>query len=729
MKKLAGILVLLFFIPVSVDSQQPILVIELSSDGEATVTQLLSAKSIVSSISVPLISDRTSKILATDERGILLKTTQSGDSLNVATLGASAVTLTYKADITSFDSQAWNVSYEADTETVVVLPQLATIVSVSSIPLDIEDNAVIMPPGPVSITYVINEVSSKTFFVLEGGQNYPVEITSASNIDDFFKQSNEIRFRISGSSTILVVVPSIVLPNPIDASLNGGEVTFNPYYHNGTHNWIRIDPHESGVIEIGGDVRASQVLSDNPMMNEGSGENDSIFLNVGIILGVLALGFVVFTKYFKIGLVRTNSSKDSNQFVKSRKHVKKNMKSGHFGILALVSLSILLTVPSAFAQETGIPNAAGHANAAFNLMDLITNGQTEAATLNQMIANNGLNVSLDEYAEALDEAAGLVAAGEYEDAEAVLADADEILDDVYTQFYAQVDSRQNERFTEFVENAIDSISFIIDNNSILGISPMVIEELEATLVVLEDGNYDEILAATGETSDLGLTTLMFPEDHPGFGNASPDNNGKGKGLGLGEVPPGIQNLPDKIKDKFGYSTDSNPSTVSYEEAGNDNGENNDYALPPGFENKLLDADGVLIEDFDDNNLPNGFLKKFDGVLAFLDSDVDVISEDLPGGFAKKLAAGDALPKGFVKKYNAIAETFEFASYGDAWWSETGDAIFDDDGKKVKKAKKAKKDKSSKTNNGNGGNNGGGNNGGGNNGGGNCPPGQAKKGNC
>ena len=293
MKKLAGILVLLLFIPVSVDSQQPILIIELSSDGEATVTQLLSAKSIVSSISVPLISDRTSKILATDERGILLKTTQSGDSLNVATLGASAVTLTYKADITSFDSQAWNVSYEADTETVVSLPQLATIVSVSSIPLDIEENAVIMPPGPVSITYVINEVSSKTFFVLEGGQNYPVEITSASNIDDFFKQSNEIRFRISGSSTILVVIPSIVLPNPIDASLNGAEVSFNPYYHNGTHNWIRIDPHESGVIEIGGDVRASQVISDNPMTNAGSGENDSIFLTVGIILGVLAVGYVV----------------------------------------------------------------------------------------------------------------------------------------------------------------------------------------------------------------------------------------------------------------------------------------------------------------------------------------------------------------------------------------------------------------------------------------------------
>ncbi len=79
MKKLAGILVLLLFIPTDSVSQQPILLIELSSDGKANVTQLLSAKSIVSSISVPLISDRTSKVLATDEIGILLKNIQSGD--------------------------------------------------------------------------------------------------------------------------------------------------------------------------------------------------------------------------------------------------------------------------------------------------------------------------------------------------------------------------------------------------------------------------------------------------------------------------------------------------------------------------------------------------------------------------------------------------------------------------------------------------------------------------
>jgi len=254
------------------------------------------------------------------------------------------------------------------------------------------------------------------------------------------------------------------------------------------------------------------------------------------------------------------------------------MKGRHIGIFALAFLTLLFTIPSAFAQETGIPNAAGHANAAFNLMDLITNGQTEAATLNQMIANNGLNVSLDEYAEALDEAAGLVAAGEYENAEAVLADADEILDDVYTQLYAQVDSRQNERFTDFVENAIDSISFIVNYGDNLGISAGVIEELEITLAILEGGDYDEILAATSETSDTGLTALMFPDDHPGFGNASPNNNGQGKGLGLGDaknLPPAFEKLPPGIKARYDISTDSNLSTESSDGTDGIDGTNGD----------------------------------------------------------------------------------------------------------------------------------------------------------
>ena len=645
MKKFAAILaVLLLFIPTDSVSQQPILLIELSSDGEATVTQLMSAKSIVSSISVPLISDRTSKILATDERGILLKTTQSGDSLNIATLGASGVTLTYKADITSFDSQVWNVSYEAETETVVSLPQLATIVSVSSIPLDIEDNAVIMPPGPVSITYTINEVSSKTFFVLEAGQNYPVEITSASKIDDFFKQSNEIRFRISSSDTLLVVVPSIVLPNPIGASLNGGEVSFNPYYQNGTHNWIRIDPHESGVIEIGGDVRASQIISDTPMTNDGSGENDSIFLTVGIILGVLAVGYVIFRKYFKIGLVRTSSSNGSNRLVKSKKHVKKNVKGSHIGIFALAFLTLLLTVPSAFADEYD-PDLA------YNLMISISDGRTNLENLEALIEDNNFTVDLSGYADALDEAAGLVAIDEYAAAQLVLEDAEIAHDDIYNQFYEQIEEQQDARFDEYVETAKSSLNFIIENGPALGLTQPVIDQLATTLQVLEYGTDDEIDAATGGNSQIGITLSVLPSD---LSLPSSFTTGSGAAEQLkSKLPPGIAK-------KYGYSTDNDLGTESSDYNGDYNGDNNDddnNDLPKFFSTaeNFIDLEmgfpglGAAI----DNNgqgpsatdgIGLGLIDRYD-IMAVIGPDGEVTFTNL---------AGDTvitLPEGIAKKFD------------------------------------------------------------------------------
>jgi len=297
-----------------------------------------------------------------------------------------------------------------------------------------------------------------------------------------------------------------------------------------------------------------------------SPSEESSISSIGIILGVLALGFVVFRKYFKIGLVRTSSSKGSNRLDISSKHVKKNVKSSHIGIFALAFLTLLLTVPSAFAQETGIPNAASHAQASFDLMEKITDGQTELATLENLVTSNGLNmgVGLTEYADALEQAVYLASSDNPEDwdeAAAILDGSETIIDDVYTQLYAQVDSRQNERFTDFVENAKYSITFILDN---VDVSEPVYNELQATLDIFEDGDYGTILAATSESSDAGLTASMIP----GFDKASDTGKeyGQGIGIGLGQVPPGIDNLPDEIKERYDIPTDSNLSTESYEDA-------------------------------------------------------------------------------------------------------------------------------------------------------------------
>jgi len=278
------------------------------------------------------------------------------------------------------------------------------------------------------------------------------------------------------------------------------------------------------------------------------------------------------------------------------------MLSPHLGIFALAFLTLALTMPSAFAQVSGdnpaILNSASHSNAAFKLMEKITAGQEEFATLDALITSNGLNMGtgLTEYAEALDLATELAASDNPDDwvqAADILDGSEETLDDVYTQLYAQVDSRQNARFVEFVDKATTSIEFILTNAATLGISQLVYDELETTLAILEGGDAETILAATSEDSNLGLTAAMFPDDHPGFGNASPDNKGQGKGIGLGDaenLPPGLNKLPPGIKAKYDISTDSNLSTESSDgtDGTNGDGETNDedfnfFSTLPGWD--------------------------------------------------------------------------------------------------------------------------------------------------
>jgi len=312
------------------------------------------------------------------------------------------------------------------------------------------------------------------------------------------------------------------------------------------------------------------------------------------------LRFVVFENTSKLAWFESRIRRIRTGRLNHRNAFKKHVKSHHIGIFALAFLTLLLTVPSAFAQVSednpAIENSASNANAAFRLMEKITDAQAELVTLKSLSKSNSLNVGegLTEYAKVLDKAAELVAQEKFEQAVALLDGLEYVIDDIYTQLYAQVDSRQNERFETFVDDAIYSISFIVENGASLGISDAVIDELEVTLAILESGDTEAILAATSEDSDLGLTASMFPDDHPGFGNASPTakENANGKGLGLGgadNLPPGLKKLPPGIKAKYDISTDSNLSTQSSDGTKGDK-DSDFFEQLPGF-GAALDNDG------------------------------------------------------------------------------------------------------------------------------------------
>lgn len=230
------------------------LTITVDTNGVAKVTEKIDPKITVSSIKVQAVSDKTSKILAVDQKDIVLSVAQSGNLIRIDTLGASHVTLTYFADIINKTSGIWEISYVSNMPSTVILPPASDIISVGDIPIDINGKTIVMPPGTISISYTTRSVTTNTFNALWSGINYPVQIMTSSKVQDFdFDQdSKSIVLTVANDEPILAIIPKSLIGGPYVVELNQNPVEFKQYYDNSTHSWLRIDPTESGPIKIVG---------------------------------------------------------------------------------------------------------------------------------------------------------------------------------------------------------------------------------------------------------------------------------------------------------------------------------------------------------------------------------------------------------------------------------------------------------------------------------------------
>jgi len=220
------------------------LTITISTDGEARITETLNTPTTISSINVQLISNKISNVLTIDEKNIFLSNSQNGNQLRIDSLGASHVTLSYNADIVKNDLGIWRVIYNSNLQSTVILPPL------SNIPIDINDDAITMPPGEISISYTIRTITAKNFMATVDDANYSVEIMTGSQVSNFKPSSNSIMLTVDDHAPILVIVPKLLLAGPYEVQLNGNPIDFKQYYQNSTHSWIRIEPTEDGLIMI-----------------------------------------------------------------------------------------------------------------------------------------------------------------------------------------------------------------------------------------------------------------------------------------------------------------------------------------------------------------------------------------------------------------------------------------------------------------------------------------------
>jgi len=100
------------------------------------------------------------------------------------------------------------------------------------------------------MSFSIRPVTSKEFFVPVDDSQYKIEAITAAKIEGFSANSDEIQFIIKDKAIVLTIIPTKIMTNPNDALLNGEKVDFTQFHKNSTHSWIRIDPHEKGLVKI-----------------------------------------------------------------------------------------------------------------------------------------------------------------------------------------------------------------------------------------------------------------------------------------------------------------------------------------------------------------------------------------------------------------------------------------------------------------------------------------------
>ncbi len=138
-------------------------------DGVARVRQAFSVNTTVSSIFLPLLGE-SDDVLATNEKGEILRYDLRTKDVTIYTLGVTRVTLEYYTTaITRKNGPVWTVKLSLPDTGRLVLPDEASVVYLSDKPTSIEaaDNKPILTliQGPWKISYVIPlKTSTSTTF-------------------------------------------------------------------------------------------------------------------------------------------------------------------------------------------------------------------------------------------------------------------------------------------------------------------------------------------------------------------------------------------------------------------------------------------------------------------------------------------------------------------------------------------------------------------------------------
>ncbi|MBP1912650.1 helix-turn-helix transcriptional regulator [Thermococcus stetteri] len=171
---------------------------------------------------IPLLSNKVEALVVLDENGEPLFYNINGSSLEVIGNATIANITYYTASLTSKSGEVWTVSFSSDVPVKIVLPDGAIIVDLSEIPTEITDEYLIMPPGNISVSYILpppteTETSSPTSTTSTSTQTTTSTTTSqtathsSSSSGAITSTSESTTTSGGGTSGLTLIVALIVL--------------------------------------------------------------------------------------------------------------------------------------------------------------------------------------------------------------------------------------------------------------------------------------------------------------------------------------------------------------------------------------------------------------------------------------------------------------------------------------------------------------------------------------
>jgi uncharacterized membrane protein len=135
-------------------------------DGFVQVNQNIELSQSTLSMNIPLLGETRQNLIITDEEGLPLENDITGNTAEIFNIGSTKISVSYLTqDLTTKMGQYWTVSINYPESIVLVMPENASIISLSCVPDLIENSdgllTLTMPPGNNGVTYTAQHASTE----------------------------------------------------------------------------------------------------------------------------------------------------------------------------------------------------------------------------------------------------------------------------------------------------------------------------------------------------------------------------------------------------------------------------------------------------------------------------------------------------------------------------------------------------------------------------------------